>query len=77
MMLWETVKSLAEVQVRNIHCSPLTYLAGHGIIGGYQFRKHVFSPVESTPATADNLLFFHYLGDDIRSKLLHHLYRRW
>ena len=32
----DSVKSLAEVEVGNIHCSPLIYPASHAIIERYQ-----------------------------------------
>ena len=35
----DSVKSLAEVEVDNIHCSPLIYLASHAIIEGYQIGQ--------------------------------------
>ena len=38
----DSVKSLAEVKLDNIHCSPLIYPASHVIIGGYLFGEHDF-----------------------------------
>ncbi|KAK4829074.1 hypothetical protein QYF61_002018 [Mycteria americana] len=35
-LMGDTVESLTEVQVDNIHCSPLIYQASHFIIEGYQ-----------------------------------------
>ena len=32
----DSVESLAEVEVDNIHCSPLIYPASHAIVEGYQ-----------------------------------------
>ncbi|XP_071671297.1 uncharacterized protein [Patagioenas fasciata] len=37
------VKSLAEVKVDNIHCSPLIYPAGHTITEGYQHHQGINS----------------------------------
>ena len=35
----DSVKSLAEVEVDNIHCSPLIYPAGHAIVESYQIGQ--------------------------------------
>jgi len=38
-IMGDSVKSLAEVEVDNIHCSPLIYSAGHPIIEGHQIGQ--------------------------------------
>jgi len=54
----DCVKSLAEVEVDNIHCSPLIYLASHAIVED--------SPLGESMLTApDSLLFRHFLNDDL------------
>ena len=69
----DSVRSLAEVEVDNIHGSPLIYPAGHTIVESYQIGQAWFSLSESTLTTPDNLLFLHLLDDDLQDKLLHHL----
>lgn len=64
-MFWETV---SEVKVHNIHCSSFTHSAGRDITEGYQVSEAMLT-------IPDNLLFFDFLGDDIRNKLLHYLPR--
>jgi len=73
-MLWNFVKSLAEVKVQNTHCSPLIYLDSDDI-EGYHVGWTWASLDESMLTTSDNLLVFHLLGDDIQNKLFHHLPR--
>ena len=66
----DSVKSHVEVKVHNIHCS-----ASHGNLKGYQIGQAGFLLDESTLTTPDNLLFFHFLGDDIQNKLFRHFSR--
>ena len=67
----DSVKSRAEVDVDNIHCSSLLYPASHGIIAGYQIRQAWVLLHESMLTTLDNLLFLHLSQNDIQNELLH------
>jgi len=69
----DSVKSLAEVKVDNIHCSPLIYPASHAIVESYQIGQASFPLGESMLTTPDNLLFLHLLNDDLQNELPHHL----
>ena len=69
----DSVKSLAEIKVHNIHCSLPLCSAGHDIVAGYQIGQVWFSLDEPMLTTSDNLFVFHLLGDGIRNKLFHHL----
>ena len=69
------VKSLVEVYVENIHCSPLIYPARHAIIESYQIGQAWFPLGESMLTTPDNFPFFHLLDDDLQNELPHHLSR--
>ena len=57
----DSVESLAEVKVDNIHGSPLIYPAGHAIAESYQIGQAWFPLGESMLTTPDNLLFLHYI----------------
>ena len=70
-----SVKSLAEVEVDNIHCSPLIYPASHAIVESYQIGQAWFPLGESMLTTHHNLLFLHYFNDDIQNELLPHFSR--
>ncbi len=70
-----SVKSLSEVKLYNIHCSSLIYPAGLDVIESYQIGQAWFPLGESMLTTSDNLLVSQLLEDDIQSKLLHHLSR--
>ena len=61
----DSVESLAEVEVDNIHGSPFVYPASHGIVGSYQIGQAWFPLGESMLTTPDNLLFLHLLDDDL------------
>ena len=74
-IMGDSVKSLAEVEVDNIHCSPLIYSAGHPIIEGHQIGQAWFPLGESMLTTPDNLFFLHLFRDDIQNELFHHLSR--
>ena len=67
------VESLAEVEVDNIHGSPLIYPASDAIVESYQIGQVWFPLGESMLTTPGNLLFLHLLDDDLQDKLLHHL----
>ena len=69
------VESLAEVEIDNIHCSPLIYPASHVIAESYQIGQAWFPLGESMLTTPYNLLFLHLLDDDLQDELLHHLSR--
>ena len=69
------VESLAEVQVDNIHCSPLIHPANHAITEIYQIGQAWFVLGESILTSPDNLLFLHLLNDDLQNELFHHLSR--
>jgi len=69
----DSVKSLAEVEVDNIHGSPLIYPASRAIIESYQVGQAWFPLGKSMLSTPDNLLFLHLLRDDLQNELLHHL----
>ena len=72
----DSVKSLAEVKVDNIHGSPFVYPASPLIVESYQIGQAWFPLGESMLTTPDNnLLFFHLLHDDLQDELLHHLSR--
>jgi len=71
----DSVKSLAEVKVENIHCSPLIYPASHATIEGYQMAQASFPLGEFMLTTPHNLFFLHLLREDIQSELFHHLSR--
>jgi len=66
------VKILAEVEVDNIHSSPLIYPASHAIVESYQIGQAWFPLGKFMLTTPDNLLFLHLLDDDLQDKLLHH-----
>ena len=61
----DRVKSLAEVEVDNIHCSPFIYPASHAIVESYQIGQAWFPLGESTLTAPDNLSagFHSYLQD--------------
>ena len=61
----DSVESLAEVEVDNIHGSPLIYLASHAAIESYHIGQAWFPRGESMLTTPDNLLFLHLLDDDL------------
>ena len=61
----DRVKSLAEVELDNIHGSPLIYPASHAIVESYQIGQAWFPLGESMLTTPDNLLFLHLLDDDL------------
>ena len=69
----DSVKSLAETEVDNIHGSSLIYLASHFIVESYQIGQAWFPLSESVLTSPDNLLFLHLLEDDLQNELLHHL----
>jgi len=71
----DSVESLAEVEVDNIHGSPLIYPSGHAIVESYQIGQPWFPLGKSMLTTPDNLLFLHLLDDDLQDELLHHLSR--
>ena len=62
----DSVESLAEVEVDNIHCSPLIHPASYAIVESYQIGQAWFPLGESMLTTPDNLLFLHLLNDDIQ-----------
>jgi len=57
------------------HISPLNHPAGHDITEGHQIGQAWFPFAEPMLTTANNLLLFHLLGNDIQNKLFHHLPR--
>lgn len=63
----DSVKSLAEVKVHNVHCPPYLYSAGHDITEGYQISQVWSALGESKLTTLDNLLFFHLFVNDIQT----------
>ena len=71
----DSVESLAEVEVDNIHGSPLIYPAGHAIVESYQTAQAWFPLVECMLATPGNFLFLHLLHDGLQNELLRHLSR--
>ena len=56
----DSVESLAEVKVNNIHGSPLIYSASHVIVESYQIGQAWFPLGESMLTTPENLLFLHF-----------------
>jgi len=60
----DSVKSLAEVEVDDIHSSPLIYPASHATVESYQIGQARFPLGESMLTTPDNLLFLHLLRDE-------------
>jgi len=71
----DSVESLAEVEVDNIHGSPLISPYGHAIVESYQIGQALFPLGESMLTTPDNLLLLHLLDDGLQDELLHHLSR--
>lgn len=70
-MLWETVRSLAEAHVDNVHCSPFIYPDCHALIEGCKIHQTQFPLGGSMLNTPDNLLFPHMLEDDINNEFYH------
>lgn len=64
----DTVKSLAEIKIDNIHC----YSAGCDIFRGYQIGQACFPFCESMLTGTDYLLFLHLLESNIQNLLFHH-----
>ena len=71
----DSIHSLAEVKVGDIHCSPPIYPAADAIIEGNEDGQAQFPLVESMLTTPHNLLVFRLLGDGIQNKLSQHLSR--
>lgn len=69
----DSLKSLAEVKVDSIHCSPLVDPICHVTIKGYKIRQARFTLGESMLTTPDDVLFFYMLGDDLQNDLFRHL----
>ena len=61
----DCVESLAEVEVDNIHGSPLIYQASNAIIESYQIVQAWFPLGESMLTTPDNVLSLHLLEDEL------------
>ena len=72
-VLGDSIKALLKSRYTTPTALPFT--SSHGITEGYQIGQTLFSLGESVLTTPDILLLFHLLGDDIQSKLLHHLSR--
>ena len=74
----DSVKSLAEVEVDNIQCSPLIYLISpHLPSHSCHHRRLSDWSSKSSPwwIHVGNLLFLHLLRDDIQNELFYHLSR--
>lgn len=59
-MLWESAKSLTDIKVDIIHCSPLIHPASHSIIEGY-WVSQVSCPLGEPMTTPDHFLLLHVL----------------
>ncbi|PKU37366.1 zinc finger rna-binding hypothetical protein [Limosa lapponica baueri] len=69
----DSVKSLAEVKVDDICCSPLIQPSSYNITEGYQIGQARFTLGKSMLTTSNNFLFFNMFGDDFQNKSLHYL----
>ena len=71
----DSIKSLAEVKVDNIHCSPSIFSASDATIEGREVDQAQFPLGESMLTTPDDPLLFQLLEDGFQNKLFHHLSR--
>ena len=71
----DSIKSLTEVKVDNILCSPFVYHANHFIVEGYWLGQSWLPCGRSMLTTPDHLLVLYVTGNSFQDYLLHHFSR--